>query len=454
MSRDSGRRRSRAREPGSRAWPTVALLLSLVAVLGSTWLHVRLESSIPAAGDVLSAPPELFVLEFSGGVDESLSSATLAYPSDDSVPLTLRSAPGDAATLHADVPRLETGAHVLRWRTVSLDGHPVGGEIPFSVAAEATPSIGADSGTEVHPVAEAAPSSSNGGETAYAPGASVGTLSALLGGLGMACLLAFAGLLWHAGATSLFDEPSIRKPTTALGWTAFGLFAIGIGWWLRQVGVPGDGLAGLWKGLASRTGAVAGLRIVLLVGALAAAQRWRRGAAVLAVGALLVGSLAGHAAVFDPWVTIPANAVHLGAAAMWMGGLMLIVLLPASWAGGPDGSPDPRLLTVATSVSSSALLAVMLVLASGVIQSLLFVGDFAAYIGTPYGRLVLLKWLGLAILIGFGAWHRFRVLPDLVTGGAGEDVNLKRSVKLETAVMLLVIMAAAWLARTSPPVSY
>ena len=454
MSRESGRRRFRVRDAGSRAWPAVAVFLVLTAVLGSARFHVRLESSIPTADEVLSASPERFVLRFSGPVDESLSSAILAYPSGDHVDVALRTASGDAATLHADVPHLEVGEHVLRWRTVSLDGHPASGEIPFVAVTEATAEVGTDSAIGVDPAAPSAASRPPDAEAGPAPEASVGAFSGLLAGLGTACLLAFAGLLWHAGATTLFAERSIRRPTLVLGWAAFGLFAIGVGWWLVQVRPQGDGVAGLWTGLASRTGAVAGCRIALLLGALFTAPRSGRGAAVLALAALLIGSLAGHTAVFDPWITIPANAVHLGAVAIWMGGLLLIVLLPARTIDDGGGAADPRFLTVATSVSSSALLAVVLVLASGMIQSLLLVGDLGAYTSSPYGRLVLVKWIGLAVLFGFGAWHRFRALPELVTDEGGEGTGLKRSVKAEAVVMLLVVMAAAWLAGTSPPVSY
>ena len=77
-------------------------------------------------------------------------------------------------------------------------------------------------------------------------------------------------------------------------------------------------------------------------------------------------------------------------------------------------------------------------------------GDLAAFTGTGYGRGVLLKSTGLAVLVGFGAWHRFRIMPDLEREAARH--GLRRTVRLETIVMLAVVVVAAWLARVSPPV--
>jgi putative copper resistance protein D len=95
---------------------------------------------------------------------------------------------------------------------------------------------------------------------------------------------------------------------------------------------------------------------------------------------------------------------------------------------------------------------VVLIAASGIIQSAWLVGDLEAFTGTTYGRGVLAKWMGLAVLMGFGALHRFRVMPALERDGNGR--GLRRTVRLETIVMLAVVMVAAWLARVSPPAAH
>ena len=81
-----------------------------------------------------------------------------------------------------------------------------------------------------------------------------------------------------------------------------------------------------------------------------------------------------------------------------------------------------------------------------------FVDDLGAYTSTPYGRGLLAKWAGFLILVGFGAYHRFRVIPYLEEERDGRA--LRRMVRLETIVMLAVVMVAAWLARVSPPAGH
>ena len=165
--------------------------------------------------------------------------------------------------------------------------------------------------------------------------------------------------------------------------------------------------------------------------------------------ALVVGAASGHTAAISPWLTIPVNAVHQGAVAIWLGGLLLLVLVPDAPTDGSDGWRFP---TVARSVSAATLFAVVLIAASGALQSLQFVSDLGAYTSTPYGRGLLVKWAGFSILVGFGAYHRFRVMPHLEEEGDGRAV--RRMVRLETIVMLAVIMVAAWLARVSPPAGH
>ncbi len=424
---------------------SIVALVALTGTLAYAAVHIRLESSMPAADEVLSAPPERFELRFSGPVNDALSVVVLTYPSGDSVSLDVSSPETDSRILVADTPPLEQGEHLVRWRTVSADGHPVDGEFRFTLAgapqsdgrlpddsAVASARIETDPGTSV-------------GSTTQTPALG----AALIAGLGLACLLGFAGLLWFCGALPLLREPRIRTFCLALGWAALGFLAVDLIEWVRQVAPSGMGLAGVQAALGSRTGVVAILQLVLIAGALFTFRQSGRGAAVIALVALLVGAASGHTAAISPWLTIPANAVHQGAVAIWLGGLLLLVLAPDAPTDGSDGWRFP---VVARSVSATALFAVVLIAASGIVQSFQFVGDLGAYTSTPYGRRLLVKWAGFLILVGFGAYHRSRVMPHLEEDGDGRA--LRRMVRFETIVMLAVIMVAAWLARVSPPAGH
>jgi putative copper export protein len=74
------------------------------------------------------------------------------------------------------------------------------------------------------------------------------------------------------------------------------------------------------------------------------------------------------------------------------------------------------------------------------------VGDL---LHTTYGQLVVAKMIGLAILIGFGAYNRFGLLPSL-DASTGTD-RLSRSVKWEIAVVAVLILIGGFLAYVPTP---
>ncbi len=432
----------------------VSLALLTCFAIGSTlaWaaVHIRLESSVPEAGEVLATAPERFELRFSGPVNEALSSLVLVTPSGDSVHVAVGAPGDDDRILVGDIPDLTAGEYLVLWRTVSADGHPVSGEFGFTFVGAAT-----DTGV---PATEAGDGTADGGQPAAGlvesaeagePSSETGppAVILLLAGLGMACVLGFAGLLWYCGSLPLMHEPRIGRATTVLGWAALLFLGAQYLAWILSVLPAGTGITGVTAALGSSTG-VAGLaRLALISMALVALPGHGRAAAALALTAVVVGGLSGHAAAISPWVTMPAKVIHLGAASIWFGGLLLLVVAPDR---PEDGSDAWTFGALAQAVSAAALLSVVLISASGMVQSAQFVGDFAAYWGTPYGRGVLAKWAGLIVLVGFGAYHRFRVMPGLESGA--DERGLRRTVRLETIVMLAVVMLAAWLARVSPPV--
>jgi copper transport protein len=441
--------------------PRLARLTSLLlgsaavsATLAWASVHIRLESSVPEAGAVLTTAPEHLELRFSARVDQALSSVTLVTPADDSLSVSMESDDADGRVLVGSVGDLMDGEYLVLWKTVSADGHPVSGEFTFTLSripagTTDTAEVAGTAGTGAVDTVE--PVDSGHQPVAAEPGSAGAALTpsvsaVLLAGLGLICLLGFAGLLWHIGSLPLLTEPWVGRTVEALGWSALLLLAADLARWLWNVIPPGTGLSGLTAALATRTGLVELSTIGLVALALVFLHRKGRAAAGLALASVLIGAAAGHTATISPLITMPANAVHLGAVSIWLGGLLLLVLVPA---GPTDGSGAWRFADVARAVSAAALLSVVLIAASGIIQSVWLVGDIAAFTGTAYGRGVLAKWVGLAVLIGFGALHRFRVMPALERDGDGR--GLRRTVRLETIVMLAVVMLAAWLARVSPP---
>ena len=148
---------------------------------------------------------------------------------------------------------------------------------------------------------------------------------------------------------------------------------------------------------------------------------------------------AGHAAA------VSSLGLHLVFAAVWLGGLLTIVLLRNSLAGGRIGPVIARYSTL-------AIVCFVVVAASGYVNAALRVGTLDE-LASPYGILVLFKVAALLALGLFGlAQRRFLIdrMQVAVNGGRGYFWWL---VAAELGFMGLASGVAAALARTATPVS-
>ena len=111
---------------------------------------------------------------------------------------------------------------------------------------------------------------------------------------------------------------------------------------------------------------------------------------------------------------VPASAVHVAAASLWAGGIACLLLaVPAGIAPLRGGARSELLAEVAARFSAVALIAVVALALTGLIQGVALVGRIDALATTGYGRLVLLKGALLCVLALAGAAHRARTLPAL-----------------------------------------
>jgi copper transport protein len=126
-------------------------------------------------------------------------------------------------------------------------------------------------------------------------------------------------------------------------------------------------------------------------------------------GLLLTPGLSGHASTGStPVFGIALDVLHLGAVAVWFGGLAVLGALLVPGLSVSSGSSDVR--PIAMKFSSFAFASVIVVVATGVIQSIRQVGSFYALFHTSYGTTLLVK-IGLVIiLIALGAVSRRVVL--------------------------------------------
>jgi copper transport protein len=199
--------------------------------------------------------------------------------------------------------------------------------------------------------------------------------------------------------------------------------------------------------LDTRTGQLAVWRVGLGLAAVAAAAigpLWRRSplpVLVFGAGALAVTSAAGHAwTAPDRAVAVASDLAHMGAVAVWVGGLVaLLVALPLL------PTPADR-LRLATRFSGLAVGAVVVVAVSGTVSGWQQVGSVEALFSTTYGRLVLAKVAGFAGLVAMGWANRSRLVP-LVGRALGP---LQRSLRFETMLAALVLAVTAALVQQPP----
>ncbi|GAA2747385.1 cytochrome c oxidase assembly protein [Terrabacter aerolatus] len=197
-----------------------------------------------------------------------------------------------------------------------------------------------------------------------------------------------------------------------------------------------------------------------VVASVAAVSRSRAVAVALTALAtlgLLVLGLAGHAGgSADHETAVNAIAAHLLSAAIWVGGLIALIVLRR-----PLGD---ALGVVARRYSTVALWCFVTLGVSGVMSATTRLGSWSD-LGTPYGVLVLVKVLAFTALGVAGVWHR-RVTLDRIDGvvesrstsalaRGAESARGRLFVRLavvETLVMALAFGVATALARSEPPV--
>ena len=450
---------SRRRSIGAAA---IALCVALSPVVSygavRALFHATLLRSAPAANSHVAKPPETIRLVFSEQVVPELSHVTLVGPDAKPVILPVATDPHDVHTLVGRVGPSSAGRYEVIWHVLSADGHPVGGTFEFT----------ADAGTDgsVTPVAVAptgAHTSSStpmisGGETASEKTAtdtsaamssptetrSIPIAASVLRGLGLGAMMASVGLLFFAvtdrNRRNLIPSPMVVRLTTA---GAILLVAHMLAWLsdISQTGGLGD--AFIAAALRSTPGRLEALRVIMAVLALWAVALARHAKIGLFIGAgcLVVSGAIGHPAAIHPLLTIPSKVVHLLAGAIWLGGLIWLVTV--------IHREDADFPAEARRVSSTALICVIAILLSGVLQTALFLNTPGDLIHSGYGRLALIKMAGLTVLIGLGAFNRFLLLP------AVEDSNIRpalsRTVRQEIAIVIILIVIGGFLAYVPTP---
>ncbi len=421
---------------------TQAAVLRRLAVLGvlvATWLvvaagpasaHPALVSSSPGAGYAVTDPPREIALAFNEPV--TLPDRPLVVTTAQGDPVSSRvtmTQEGAGLVATPDVP-LPGGGYEVAYRVVGRDGDLIAGTFAFGVA---TP-VGAAGSSDRAGVSGAGPESVPAGTMA---------LRGLLF-LGVAVALGGGWLAWRLDhATGGLPGP---RPLLRTGSAVALLAAVGL-----LVGLRGPGgLVGAATGPG--VGRLIGLQAVLLAGAAVTARRPGRGA-VAALMLLLVVGLEGaraHPAEASGPLGAVLTVTHLLAGALWLGGLVHLLRVTASWRA------RPKAVRVAVETyARNALVLFVVVSATGTVSAVMLLPDLDDWTGTTYGRLLIVKLAVFlfVIVLAVGArarLRRTRPARSIQELAAPLRRPIGRLASAESAALAAVVLAAAAVTTVTP----
>jgi putative copper resistance protein D len=180
----------------------------------------------------------------------------------------------------------------------------------------------------------------------------------------------------------------------------------------------------------------------------------------LGSGLLLVAAIAwtGHAASTPGklgYLHLAADALHLGAAAAWTGGLVPLVFLLNAGRRSHVSARTSLQYDAVKRFSSLGIVSVATLIGSGIINTWILVGSFRGLTETGYGWLLTFKLAAFAVMLSFAAANRFGLTPRLAavsTREAQRDAlrGLTRNGVVEVALGLVIFAAVGLLGTLHP----
>jgi putative copper export protein len=172
-------------------------------------------------------------------------------------------------------------------------------------------------------------------------------------------------------------------------------------------------------------------------------------ATALAFVLLLTQSLSGHAMREPEWaLPVMTSWLHFTFVAIWLGGVAYYagVVVPQVL---QQRALVPALGASIAKFSPIAMMSVLVIALTGIIQSASFVASFDALFNTDYGRALLLKIFVFLVLIGFGALHQFVIASQINAWRAKAETQeeaarrFRISIAVEAMVSIIALAGAA-----------
>jgi len=455
--------------------------------------HALLSSTDPQSDQVVGESPERVTATFSEPVEiafgalrvhdtnaERVDSGEATHPDGDSEAVTVE--------LESDLPE---GTYTVTYRVISSDAHPIEGAFVFHVGRAGVRAEGI-------------------GETLLSGEGGSGTLEQVLYGVfrwGLFSALIVLGgafffliLVWNRSHQKQRDEAvdrafieRWRKLVVWAWWVA--VVATGGGFILQGAVAADLSISGALSPsvagelLQTRYGLVAAIRFGILVllgaawiivsrseahraiwplrqgstvGAAAAEMplpRWLTLGGIVLFGVLAATpGLSGHAGATDPvWLNVPTDALHVIAASIWIGGLVTLVWAAFRAYSPIESGPSAEVLgPVVSRFSDVAMVAVAVLVATGVYRTWVEVQAWRAFVEAPYGWVLLTKVGVFLPLLAMGAVNN-RVLKPRIKNAVdspdsdGSGMNtMRKVVRVEIALGVVVLALTALLVNLPP----
>jgi copper transport protein len=422
---------------GRVAAVVLGVLTALALPASPASAHAGLVRTSPVQGSVVPAAPAEVIVTFSENVTLVPGKTKVIGPDGRTIDKGGATVAGRDVRIpvRTDVPK---GTYLVSYRVISADSHPVGAGFTYSVGApSATPPRPGDAaGNRTDPV--------------------VFTI------ISIAAYIGYAGLILLAGPAlvlaALWPDRLPRRDPTRLAYLGAGLIALAALVEL-YVQAPYDNGGPLFSTSLGDLGATSGttfgrlhlLRLAVLVAAIPLLRLFLAGRggkpvrvalALLGITGVATWPLSGHPGTTTaPLLTIIADAAHLVAVAVWLGGLVMLLGFLLRRAS------DKELGAILPVWSNWAALAVTVLVLAGTAQAIISVATLTGLLHTTYGLILSGKILLLGAVLAAAAVAR------RVVRRQADTRTLRLAVLLEVAGAVVILGLSSVLVRTTPAVT-
>ncbi len=444
-------------------------IMAVVALAPVVSAHSDFEGSEPAADAVLVEPLDSITLRFATTVIGEGSSVVAVAQTSEAITQGELVEESDTNWLAVFTPPLQGDLFRIVYAFRAEDGHLIEGEFALNaVAATTTTSVTttvADDGEGTLAVSEpvvtmsttteasavprlsdvdtgapppaSGPSSSSGIDTVN----HISRMAQNLLGMTVVGFLVFAITCWRR--EDILPVPRVSV-AVAVAIVLAGLLEIAtIG---RQLDMTfGDALSHqLSRSPLITTCAAAVLAIAalsVLTDQVRSRSSFRSLLAIPCLGLLVAPAFDGHTVSMGPRLLHAlSDVVHMGSTSMWIGSVIGLAVVARI--------DRPQLSAVARRTAKALTGTVAAVVLSGVVMTFIIIDDLSSLTDSTWGRILIVKMVTVLTAGLIGAVHHWSVVPRL----SSRDVQttFQRSVTIEVAVLIAVIVMSSWLVVAMP----